>query len=779
MTKKVGIFTIWGGANYGNRLQNYAVQEVVRSLGYAPVTFENVTQRGYLDFPDRRLTLRDKLRPSYIRAYLQTRLFEKFTAKNDRDFTVARLWYAGKHRKEIEEKKRERRAAFLSFLNETMTMYEHPVDLTSIEAEDLSDFTAFITGSDQVWNPYYRQNSAIDFLRFAPKHQRITFSPSFGVTEIPEERAEIYRELLNGFERISVREESGAEIVRKLTGREATVLLDPTMMLDAEQWRRIAKRPSVLPDRPYIFCYFLGNRTKRYGKRIEALAKRNDWAIVDACDIFDADHYACPPSEFVYLLDHASCVCTDSFHGAVFSILFQKPFTAFARSDGKVMHSRLTTLLNKFGLADRLYSGGELSDKTEFLHTEAILETERQRAKEFLQTCFAEAEATGRERNVPQLAMQDTCTGCAACANACPKDCIAMQPDSEGFLRPSIDRSACIGCGLCRKTCPILHRRNARQEWPKAYALYAKDAELVKNSSSGGAFSLVAESILERGGTVFGAALTEENCVRHIAVSSVQELSRLRTSKYVQSEIGNSYREAEALLREGQTVLFTGTSCQIAGLYAYLQKPYPKLYTQDILCHGVPSPKVWETYLKQVHPDREKKNISFRDKTHGWNSFGMRVDGYQRVLTKDAYLAAFLGNLDLRPNCHRCVYKTAARDSDLTLADFWGVETVLPGWKEQQGVSLVLVQSERGERLLEAVAAKAVLTEVDAKRALGLNHAALHSVKAHPKRREFFERLETEPMEPLVRRSLRLPFGRRVKRTVRRALSKIKHFICR
>lgn len=779
MTKKVGIFTIWGCENYGNRLQNYAVQEVVRSLGYAPVSFENVTQRGYLDLPDRRLTVWKKLKPSYVRAYLQTRLFEKYTAKNDRDFAVARLRYAKKHRKEIEGKKRERREAFLEFVRETMTMYDRPVDLKSIEAEDLSDFAAFVTGSDQVWNPYYRQNSAIDFLQFAPKYKRIPFSPSFGVTEIPEERVQTYRRLLNGFDRISVREESGAEIVRVLTGKKATVLLDPTMMLDADQWRKIAKRPSAMPDRPYIFCYFLGNRTRRYGKSIDALAKKHGWDVIDLYDIFDLARYACPPSEFVYLLDHASYVCTDSFHGAVFSVLFQKPFTAFARSDGQVMHSRLTTLLNKFHLADRLYRGGELSERTEFSHTEAILNAERKRAAEFLKTCFSEAEAAERKRNLPQLAMQETCTGCAACANACPRDCITMRPDAEGFLRPNVDADACTGCNQCQRTCPILHRPTLRQEFPKAYALYASDEELVKNSSSGGAFSLVAESILHQGGTVFGAALTEENRVRHIAVSSISELAKLRTSKYVQSEIGNSYRAAESLLKEGKTVLFTGTSCQIAGLHAYLKRPYPNLYTQDIICHGVPSPKVWETYLKQVHKDREKAHISFRDKTYGWNLFGMRVDEYQRVLTKDAYLAAFLGNLDLRPNCHRCIYKTAARDSDLTLADFWGIETVLPEWKERQGVSLVLVQSERGERLIEAIAPKAVLTEVDAKCAIGLNHAALHSVNAHPKRRAFFERLEMEPMEPLVRRSLRLPFGRRMKRTVRRTLSKIKHFIFR
>lgn len=779
MERKVGIFTIWGAENYGNRLQNYAVQEVVRSFGYEPVTFQNRTKQGFLEFPDRKLTIWHKLKPSYVWGYLQTRMFNRYTAKNDRDFTPGRIRYAAKHRAEIDEYKKERREAFEEFIRDTMTIYERPVELKTIESEDLSDFAAFVTGSDQVWNPYYQQNSALDFLSFAPRHKRIPFSPSFGVSEIPKERVEEYTRMLNGFDRISVREASGAKIVRELTGREATVLLDPTMMLSAEQWRRISRRPKSMPDRPYVFSYFLGNRTNRYGKRIEALAKRHNWAMIDACDLFDPKHYACPPSEFLYLVEHASYVCTDSFHGAVFSILFQTPFTAFARSDGKVMHSRLATLLETFGLTDRLYRTGELSETMSFAQTEAVLAEERNRTRVFLESCFAAAEEKTTAGEPPLLAMTETCTGCAACANACPVDCITMRSDAEGFVRPSIDAQACIGCQRCRSACPLFKRGEESTDRTKAFAMYATDAELVRNSSSGGIFSLLAEYILSQGGTVFGAALTEGNAVRHISVSSKEELARLRTSKYVQSEIGTGYRAAEALLKEGRPVLFTGTSCQIAGLKAYLKKPYSNLYLMDIICHGVPSPKVWDTYLKQLHAEREKKVINFRDKTHGWNAFGMRVDGYQQVLTKDPYLAAFLGNLDLRPSCHRCRFKTAQRESDWTLADFWGVETVLPEWKEQQGVSLVLVQSDKGERLLEEIASGTVMQKVDVKRAIGMNRAALHSVKAHPKRRAFFEQLGKEPMDALVRRLLRLPPIRRIKRALRRTLSKVKHWIVR
>lgn len=773
--KQVGIFTMSGGLNYGNRLQNYAVEQTLRTMGYSPVTMCNATKRGFLCDVPSATPLWQKLRPSHLFEHFRDTLFQKYGAKNTRDCTRKGLRAIKAQQSAIAAAMASRKARFETF-DATYLHLSAPVDETAA-ALAAEDYAAFVCGSDQVWNPNYRQNSALDFLQFAPPHQRIPFAPSFGVPAIPTVRREAYAKWLSEFPMLSVREQDGAAIIKELTGRDAVVLPDPTMLLDAKDWRALAVRPVVLPDKPYVFSYFLGDRTKRYGSAIDALCKAHDWAQVDLCDVFDLAHYDCPPTEFLYLLDHAACVCTDSFHGAVFAILLQKPFCAFPRSDGKQMHGRMQTLLSKFGLESCLYRGKPLQTEVDFSATPAILEAEREKTRAFLTQAFAIAEAGNQKRALPILALPQTCTGCGACAAACPKGCITLRPDAEGFLRPVVDASKCLGCGACRAHCPVLHPASIPKAAPAAFAVTAKDATLVQNSSSGGAFSLLAQEILARGGAVFGAALDETQTVRHICVRDEKDLFKLRTSKYVQSDLGDSLFAAKRLLDSGVTVLFCGTPCQIAGLYAALGRTYDSLFTQDIICHGVPSPKVFATYLHDCHGTRPRKTVNFRDKTHGWNSFGMRVDDYQRVLRKDAYLASFLGNVCLRPCCYRCLYKTAARQSDVTLADFWGVEDVLPDWKDDRGVSLVLVQSEKGQALFDAARDRATVQAVNAADAIGQNHAALHSVACPQKRALFFEKLGKTPFEPLTREALRLPFLRRFKRGVRITLSRIKHAI--
>lgn len=270
------------------------------------------------------------------------------------------------------------------------------------------------------------------------------------------------------------------------------------------------------------------------------------------------------------------------------------------------------------------------------------------------------------------------CCGCSSCKNICPNDAINMVGDRNGFLFPIVDKEKCIKCGKCLKVCPILNNNNEfPQNIKEVYAMYNKDEVTRLQSSSGGIFSLLAEWILDKNGIVFGAKFNEKFDVIHDFVDKKENLKLLRGSKYVQSDIRDSFRVAKKFLEEDKYVLFSGTPCQIEGLKQYLEKEYDRLYTQDIICHGVPSPNVWREYLK-YRKNKDLENplyINFRNKDNGWNSFSMQfqyLNGeYKKKHTDDLFMRAFLRNASLRDSCYYCKFKKENKCADITLADFW------------------------------------------------------------------------------------------------------------
>lgn len=782
--KKAGIVTMVGGNNYGNVLQNYAVQQLLKEQGYEPYTLNNTTKYG---FPFGASSWRvvpawKKLQPSHVVGYRRTVKLDRYGCKNDRDFSGAAYKVAKENVNALKEAKKRRAEKFAACREEMLHTDPRPLNRERHDAAQIAEYDAFITGSDQVWNPYYWTTSSVDFLQFAPEHKRIALAPSIGISEFPKQREADYRRWIDSIPHLSVRETAGAKIIKELTGRDAKVLLDPTFALTSEQWLSFAKEPKIHPDKDYVFCYFLGNETNRYVRYIESFAKDNNCEIVNICDIHDLRYYDIEPREFVWLLSKAKAVFTDSFHGVAFSINLQVPFVVFERVEGgSSMSSRIASVLKKTGLEERKYplNKSTCADKVNFEFAQKAIAEERQIIKSFLRDALASV-ACG---NTPKLASYYHCTGCGACLNACKRGALSLQRDEEGFAYPKIDAGKCIHCNACERTCPA-DKVIPAEESTKAYYAYAKDADICKNSSSGGMFSLIAEEILNQGGVVFGAGFDTAFRICHQRIDCVQDIAMLRTSKYVQSDMGLTFREVEAELKADKTVLFAGTPCQIAALKQYLNRDYPKLYTQDIICHGVPSPGIWEKYLTEVHNGKEIQSISFRDKTLGWNDFSMKVtyhDGtaYRELATKDAFERAFLANLILRPSCYQCQYKTIERVSDITLADYWGVETVHPELKDQQGVSLVLTHSQKGEQLLKAVSVNATVKETDIVRATTMNHAATHSVKWHRNREEFFASAPTQLLAPLVKKCLKPTAKQRTMRFVYRNGARVKQVLRR
>ena len=344
------------------------------------------------------------------------------------------------------------------------------------------------------------------------------------------------------------------------------------------------------------------------------------------------------------------------------------------------------------------------------------------------------------------------CCGCTACVNVCPKNCISMSADREGFLYPLVDFVKCIDCGFCELVCPVLHPVNNGIE-PLVYAAINNDESVRLQSSSGGIFTLIAELVLDRGGVVFGACFDQNWNVVHDYTETKEGLARFRGSKYVQSHVGNSFTQVKSFLDSGREVLFSGTPCQVAGLKNYLRKPYSNLLTVDLVCHGVPSPEVWKKYLQETvsraYGIKKKKvvnfgdyisDISFRAKDKGWKKYNIKIifrNGKVEMMpfSENPYMNVFLSDLSLRPSCYACPTKLHRAQSDITLADFWGVNEIKPDIDDDKGCGLILINCEEKRDFLYRMNCQLLQQQLE--RVVEYNPCILSTVN-EPENRDFF-----------------------------------------
>lgn len=351
------------------------------------------------------------------------------------------------------------------------------------------------------------------------------------------------------------------------------------------------------------------------------------------------------------------------------------------------------------------------------------------------------------------------CVGCEACKNTCPRNAIIMVEDKEGFCYPHINQEFCSNCGLCENTCPMLHPKTEDKSLPKAYAAYNNEKEIRMQSSSGGIFTEIAKIILKNNGVVFGAVFDKEFNVVHDEIIVEKDLRKIRGSKYVQSQIDDNYKKARYYLEKGIEVLFTGTPCQIEGLYSFLRKDYENLYTQDIICHGVPSKKVWRKYLKhrrEIDNGEILENINFRNKENkGWSHYEVSFKYKDKEVNighnKDLYMKLFLKDVVLRPSCYNCKFKKKHRKSDITLADFWGINNVLPNMNDENGTSLVIVNSNKGSKLFKRIAKKITYEEVDFELAIKNNKSMISSAIINNKRKDVVSNLNDSNFEEIIK----------------------------
>jgi coenzyme F420-reducing hydrogenase beta subunit len=357
--------------------------------------------------------------------------------------------------------------------------------------------------------------------------------------------------------------------------------------------------------------------------------------------------------------------------------------------------------------------------------------------------------------------IDNDCCGCFLCLEICPVKCIEITESLDGFLYPKVNNNACVKCKKCITSCPILNFKNSNNKIC-SYSAQSKNTEYRKLSSSGGVFSIFMDYTINNHGVVWGAAFDNELKLKHLRAENINDCNQFRGSKYVQSEMLGVYSKVLTDLSTRPLVLFSGTPCQVAGLYSFLGKKFENLVTCDLVCHGVPSPKVLKLYINYLQNTYKDKitNISFRDKSTGWKNFSISFDFLSRdkissIHNKDPYMIGFLKNIFLRKSCYKCKFSKLPRIADISLGDYWGIENFDTNLDDDKGTSLIIVQNEKGQNFIDKCKDKMTLKKTNISNAVKYNSCINGSVLPSPQRNDFFNDLEKLSFDKLIKKYMK------------------------
>lgn len=376
-----------------------------------------------------------------------------------------------------------------------------------------------------------------------------------------------------------------------------------------------------------------------------------------------------------------------------------------------------------------------------------------------------------------EILEKNKCTGCSACQNICPKHAISMTMDEDGFRYPVIDKDKCINCGLCKKTCPVINTKE-NLSLNKCYVGYNKDNKVKVNSSFGGIFDAIARNILKEGGIVIGATFDEEMKLKHIAIDNEKDLEKLKGSKYLQSNLDNIFSYIKENLKS-KKILFVGTPCQVAGLHAYLKKEYDNLFLVDLFCHGVPSPKLFDKYLKELESKNKSKVIkyNFRDKSTGWDTYSNTIylennNKISELQKNNPYMKLFLSDIALRKSCYDCNFKIGNKYSDITLGDFWGVQKYYSEMYSKDGVSAVIINTEKGQNIFNEVTNNLEYKKCKLEEIIDGNPSLKVSGRYPLKREKFFNDMNNLSIEELTKKYTSVSLFKKLKDKLKRIIKK-------
>ena len=776
MSKRVGIVSCYFKNNYGSMLQAYATKKILDNNNILNETI-NIDDNKDFSKGKREYYISQIFNFNFIKSKLgmiKMKLDTKINKELGKNVLIRNKKYK-EFRKEFN-------------LSRSSNTYS---ELTELVKERYSDI---VLGSDQLWLPV---NVVADYytLNWVPNEiNKISYSTSFGVSNIPAKYHELYKKYLKRINHLSVREDTGKNLIKEIANLDAKLVCDPTILLTKEEWDEVATRDRIIKD-DYILCYFLGKNIE-HRKFAERLREKTGYKIVSLnhadeyvkySDTFcDIAPYNVGPREWINLVKNAEYICTDSFHGTVFSLLYNKTFFNFRRYSSKSKsstNSRLDSLLKIVGISnERILSGLEdidrvLNYKIDFDKVNQNLNEYRNESKKWLLNSITWQEEKTKHINITS---KEDCCGCSSCANICPNSAIKMEKDVEGFLYPNIDKEKCIDCGICKKSCPIINKQIFQNFEPRAFIFQNNDETIRMNSTSGGFFSAIAEYVIKHNGIVIGATFDENWNVVHSEASNLEEIEKFRKSKYVQSNLNDIFRRIRILLDNEKMVCFSGTPCQVAGLKSYLPKEYDKLISVDIMCHSVPSPLYFEKYKKYI---MEKMNaekiysIDFRDKRkygYKYSMISIETDNgkYSEGVDTDSYLRAFFGDYSVRPSCYNCRFKTQKRVSDITMWDCFNINEIDKTFDDDKGTSRILVQSEKGLAIINSFTSM-TLKEIDVNIAVSKVREMSNSVKYNSKRNSFFYDLNnSDDIEDTILKYFPITLFTKINSITRKTLSR-------
>lgn len=605
--------------------------------------------------------------------------------------------------------------------------------------------SSFITGSDQIWHNHpdrdekarkYDYFFHLDFVK--DDRKKISFATSYGnlIPETDDYYIKI-RKLLNRYDAISLREKSGVDYIKKYYGVNATHVIEPVLIASKKIWENLIEKSELTLEEDYIFSYILDPSEKKR-QLIKNFSNKTGSKSINALDGFSG-RYNYNKEKLnlentlpnIWAADWLKCfakskfVITDSFHGMCFALIFNKPFIVIANYGRGI--ERFESLLDMCNLNDRLIDINNLNDisydnflkKINYRNVNSIIEEKANEGRMWLENSLKMPKAeTLKNRLIPKVTINDVlkiekCVGCGACLSECPVKAITLTGDAYGVYRSYVNKDNCIQCSKCVEVCPALERpKNLNSNEPSAYAFIHRDCNVVKESSSGGAFSALAQAVLRDNGVVVGASWTDDFRVEHIVIDKIEDLYKLQKSKYFQSYMGNTYEETKKYLNDGRKVLFTGTPCQIVGLKKYLKKPYSNLILVDLLCANCPSAEIFNKYIKEKNDHDVIKHYNFRYKKETndvWDAKSIllvKKNGENVIedIDTDLYLKIYhTCSLALSSQCMDCKYQGNKRYGDITIGDCWGIDRFDKTVNHQFGVSAIIVNNEKGQELVNAI----------------------------------------------------------------------------
>ena len=654
--KKIAIMTWYTYNNYGSVLQAYALRKTIEKLGPEKVDIIQYTPK-----PER---------ISFFKRITLKRIQEKLLLKN---------YYNKELVKEKEKKFIDFREKYFSFSDKC----DNSTELFKLNDE----YDKFVCGSDQIWAPtVFDENYFLDFVNNNDK--KTAYAPSIG---LPSVKNAIIQEqmsrLINRIEFLSIREKKGQEIIKEISGRNAKVVLDPTLLLDKNDWSMLTDFKKEYKRYAVYYCLKSNNNHFKVAKKISKILGM-DLKVIPAeiIDYKKNNIENCSPKEFIELIYNASLVFTDSYHGIVLSINFNIPFIAFKRFKDNILsqNSRIYHILNMTNLENRIYNNNFNyfinNIEIDFSKVNNIIQKNREESILFLKN------ALNKQNNKEEMTIiTNRCVGCGICQLSCPAQCIDIKLNENGFYHYFIDESKCIKCNKCKNVCGQYSSESNDIKNMDLYSAFSRDKNTLMSSSSGGFAHEISKWGIENGFDIIGCVYDIENgIVKHIKVNKEEDIKKFDGSKYLQSFTRDGFQQ----INEMNKGIVIGTPCQIASVDKYLKilNKRNSFILIDLICHGVPSKYVWDKYISEYN---NISSVRFRDKKFGWQNLTISINSSNHHNEKkDYFYQVFNSGKTFDKSCYDCKYRTKT-SADIRIGDFWGEKFK----NNQKGVSMVITAS--------------------------------------------------------------------------------------